>query len=112
MRHGVDHVDQALIRRRRWHRHTWCTVRQEIIAKDREICDGSVDHRRKGTLAVFRNDDVASPRACFSIMSALNFADALVDREGHSVPRDDWIEDDVWVRELFIHAIQCFYELS
>lgn len=44
-------------------------------------------------------------------MASLDLAYALVNRKRHSVPRDDWVEDDIGVGELLVHVVQRFHEL-
>lgn len=79
---------------------------QEVIFEDREISHGGIDHGRKRVVAVFSDDDVASPGNLLPECSALNLAHALVDREGHAVPGNGGKEYDVGIREFSVHPVQ------
>ena len=54
---------------------------QEVIFEDREISHGGIDHGRKRVVAVFRDDDVASPGNFLLEGRSLNLADRFVDRK-------------------------------
>ena len=85
---------------------------QEVIFKDGEVSHGGVDHRREGTITIFCHDNIASPGIFFFESSSLDIAKGLIDWKLHSVTRDCRIENDVRVRKLAIHAVECFDKLA
>ena len=84
---------------------------EEVIFEYRKVRHGCVDHGRERIIAILCNHEIASPGRLLSEVSALYLANAFVDRELHAVPRYGGIEDNVRVREFFIHAVQGFDEL-
>lgn len=61
---------------------------------------------------VLGDDDISAPCDCLSERSALDFPNALVDREGHAVTGDGWVKDDIGSSELFVHAVERLDELG
>ena len=43
---------------------------------------------------------------------ALYLADALVDREEHSVVRNDWVKQDEGRSQVLVHAVKFVHDLS
>lgn len=103
VRCGMDHIDKPMIRWRQWHVRR--AVGHEVISQYGEIRDGSVYHRGEGAIAVFRNDDVASPRIGLPKGPSLNLSDPFVDWERHPIARNDWVKNDIRLAKLLIHAI-------
>ena len=85
---------------------------QEVIFKDGEVSHRGVDHRREGTITIFCHDNIASPGVFFFESSSLDIAKGLIDWKLHSITRDCGIENDIRVRKLAIHAVECFDKLA
>jgi len=84
---------------------------QEVIFKDGEVCHGGVGHRREGAITIFCHDNIASPGIFFFESSSLDIAKGLIDWKMHSITRDCRIENDIRVRKLANHAVECFDKL-
>jgi len=84
---------------------------QEVIFKNGEVCHGGVSHRREGAITIFCHDNIASPGIFFFEGSSLDITKGLIDWKMHSIARDCRIEDDIRVRKLANHAVECFDKL-
>lgn len=85
---------------------------QEVIFKDGEVGHGGVDHRSERVITIFCHNNIASPSIFFFVRSSLNIAKGLINWKLHSITRDRRIENDVRVRKLAVHAIECFNKLG
>jgi len=79
----------------------------EIILKNSEVRDPYGDHRRKRTITILGNDNIASPGGRLPKISPLDLAYGFVDWKRHPVTRDGRVENNIWVGEVPIHTIQC-----
>ena len=84
---------------------------RQVVLDDGEVRHGGVGHGRVVRVPVLGYDEVAAPGAALVEAMALDFADALVHREGHAVTGDEGVEDDVRRGELLDHDVERFHEL-
>ena len=85
---------------------------QEVIFKDGEVGHGGIDHRGERVITIFCHDNIASPCILFFVSSSLNIAKGLIDWKLHSITRDCRVENDIRVRKLAVHAVECFNKLG
>ena len=63
-------------------------------------------HASEWVIVVLCDNDVTAPSFLFFESSTLDIFDTLVDWEWHPVARHCGIKNDVWVREISIHAVK------
>lgn len=85
---------------------------QEVILEDGEVGHGGVDHGGERVITIFCHDNIASPGIFFFVSSSLNVAKGRINWKLHSITRDCRIENDVRIRKLAVHAVECFNELG
>ena len=85
---------------------------EEVIFKDREVCHGGADQRGERVITIFCHDNITSPGIFFFESSSLDIAKGLIDWKLHSVTGDCRIKNDIRVRKLAVHAVECFYKLG
>lgn len=87
-------------------------MRHEVVLHDGVVGHGSVDQAGEGIPRVLANDNVSPPGHFLSERGALEIANAFIDWERHTVPRNGGIEHHVWTGEFFVHAVKRFDELG
>ena len=91
---------------------TRTSMSQEVIFKDREVCHRGGDQRGERVITIFCHDNISSPGIFLFESSSLDIAKGLINWKLHSVTRDSRIENDIRVRKLAIHAVECFDKLG
>ena len=86
------------------------------VLEDGKVRHGSVDHLREAVVGELGRDKVPAPELLLGqsptlVHLLLDVTHGAVHGEGHAIPRDDRIVDDVRICELFVHHVERLNEL-
>lgn len=89
----------------------------EKVFEDGEIGHRSVHHLYEMVIGELGSYEIAAPELIF-VQTAVSLVQFLLDiaygtvhRERHAVARNDWVVDDIGIRELFVHHVERFDDL-
>ena len=86
------------------------------VLEDGKVRHGSVDHLREAVVGELGRDKVPAPELLLGqsptlVHLLLDITHGAVHGEGHAIPRDDRIVNDVRICELFVHHVERLNEL-
>ena len=92
-------------------------MRSEEVLENGEIGHGCVYHLCEPVVGELGGNDVPTPELVLAQSAAfvhflLDVPHGPVHGEGHAVPRDDGVVDNVRVGELFVHHVERLDELE
>jgi hypothetical protein len=83
----------------------WRVVCRQVVLQYRKVRHGRVHEGRELLVTILRDDEVPPPGEEFAIVRTLDLLEALVDWEGHPIPRQHRVKYDVGIYELLVHPV-------
>ena len=86
------------------------------VLEDGKVRHGSVDHLREAVVGELGRNKIPAPELLLGqtptlVHLLLDVTHGAVHGEGHAIPRDDRIVDDVRICEFFVHHVERLNEL-